>query len=167
MRKFGVILALTMTAVLTSGCWPYYPAPCPAIAQATVVSLTVAADYAPAVKGVRLKACQDGSCKEADLELFPGSTTVDQGCERGPYGPDRVCSATSSPDGTKMGNLMLDTLTDSPMDVTATVTTTDGRRVPVRTLRFTPRGVYAYGEQCGRFVSAAVVLDATGLRQAG
>ena len=61
--------------------------------------------------------------------------------------------------------LMLDTLSESPMDVTATGTSIDGSPLPVRTLRFTPRGDYPFGETCGRFISASVVLDETGLRQ--
>jgi hypothetical protein len=198
---------------------------CPAIAQASGVSVTVAASYAPAVKALHLKACQDGVCREADLELVPGSISVDQGCvpyvpepgipksgipgqvdpgqgvpgqvnpgqgvpepavpgqsvpepgipkksapapgmpESGGSGHDRVCSATASPDGTKRAMLMLDTLTESPMDVTATGTSIDGSPLPMRTLRFTPRGDYPFGEPCGRFISASVVLDEAGLRQ--
>lgn len=199
------------------------------------MSVTVAASYAPAVKALHLKACQDGVCREGDLELVPGSISVDQGCvpyvpepgvpksggaepgapgqgapgqsapepgvaepavpgqgasqpgvakppipdpyvpepgvpvpavpEPGGRGPDRVCSATASPDGTKRGMLMLDTLTESPMDVTVTGTSIDGSPLPVRTLRFTPRADYPFGEPCGRFVSASVLLDEAGLRQ--
>lgn len=157
---------------------------CPAIAQASGVSVTVAASYAPAVKALHLKACQDGVCREGYLELVPGSISVDQGCE--PYvpepglpkpgvpgtaapefggGPDRVCSATASPDGTKRGMLMLDVLTESPMVVTTSGTSIDGSPLPVRTLRFSPRGDYPFGEPCGRFVSASVVLDEASLRQ--
>ncbi|MBT2533989.1 hypothetical protein J7E83_18045 [Arthrobacter sp. ISL-48] len=158
MGKPGVLLTLTTTALLTSACYPY-AAPCPAIAQASVVSVAVARDYVPHVKTLRLKACQDGACKEAELELFPGSVSVDQGCR-----PDGICSATVSPDGTMMGMLMLDTLTEAPMALTATGTAPDGAALPVRTLDFRPRGAYPYGEQCGRFVTASVKLDAGGLR---
>ena len=130
------------------------------IAQASVVSVTVVRDYVPEVKTLHLRACQDGICKEADLELFPGTASVDQGCA-----PDGVCSATATPDGTMMGMLMLDSLTEAPMALTATGTAPDGTALPVRTLDFRPRGAYPYGEQCGRFVSASVVLDAKGLRE--
>ena len=85
--------------------------------------------------------------------------------EHGGRGPDMPCSATASPDGTKRGMLMLDILTESPLDVTASGTSIDGSPLPVRTVRFTPRGDYPFGEPCGRFVSASVVLDETGLRQ--
>jgi hypothetical protein len=34
----------------------------------------------------------------------------------------------------------------------------------VQTLDFRPRGDYPCGEQCGRFISASIVLDTDGLR---
>ncbi|HAG60799.1 MAG TPA: hypothetical protein DCR15_14530 [Arthrobacter bacterium] len=161
MRKSGVLLALMTTTVLTSGCYYYpVPAPCPMIAQASVVSVTVPHSYVPKVGTLRLKACQDGVCKEDNVELRPGSVSVDQGC-----GPDGVCSATASPDGTLIGMLFLDSLTEAPMALTATGTSPDGSALPVRTLDFRPRGAYPYGEQCAKFVTASVILDAAGLRQ--
>lgn len=162
MRKSGVLLALMTTTILTSGCDYYYvPPPCPAIAQATAVSVTVARDYVAQVASLRLKACQDGTCKEAGVELMMGSASIDQGCT-----PDGVCSATASPDGTKFGILMLESLTEAPMAVTATGTAPDGSALPVRTLNFIPRGEFPYGEHCGRFITASVVLDSQGLRTA-
>lgn len=161
MRKPGLLLALMTTAGLASACGPGPGAvPCPAIAQATAVSVTVTADYAPHVGALHLKACQDGECKESEVELHPGSASIDQGCT-----PDGVCSATASPDGTKVGVLMLETLTESPMTVTASGTAADGSALPVRTLDFRPRGEYPFGEQCGRFITASVELDAQGLRE--
>jgi hypothetical protein len=163
MGKTGVLLATITTTVLLSGCHVFEVA-CPAIAQASGVSVTVAASHAPAVKALHLKACQDGLCREAELELAPGFISVDQGCTYGSR-PDGSCSATSKPDRTKRGMLMLDVLTESPMEVTASGTSIDGSPLPVRTLRFTPPGDYPFGEQCGRFVSASVVLDEAGLHQ--
>jgi hypothetical protein len=160
MRKSGLLLALLTTTVLTSCFYPYPGGtPCPAIAQASVVSVTVPVSYVPHVGALRLKACQDGVCKEDAVELRPGSVSVDQGCSR-----EGVCSATASPDGTLTGMLFLDSLTEAPMAVTATGTSPDGQALPVRTLEFRPRGAFPYGEQCGRFVTASVVLDADGLR---
>ena len=63
--------------------------------------------------------------------------------------------------------LMLQALTESPMTVTASGTAPDGTALPVRSVEFRPRGDYPFGEQCGRFITAAVVLDAEGLRQQG
>ena len=92
---------------------------------------------------------------------------MDQGCEPGPDGGDGLCSATSSPDGTLTGMLDAGSADGVPIEVTSSGTDTSGRPLPVRTLTFTPRVAYPYGEQCGRFISAGVLLDADGLRQAG
>lgn len=160
MRKSWVLPALMATTVLT-GCYHFpVPAPCPAIAQATVVSVTVTREYAARVAALHLKACQGGVCKESDVELRPGSDPVDQGCT-----PEGVCSATASPNGTRLGMLMLDTLTEELMDLTATGTAPDGSALPERTLQFRPRAAYPFGEECGRFITASVSLDANGLRQ--
>lgn len=164
MRTFTALAGLACTALLAAGCQP--ETACPAIAQAPVVALTVAREYTASVKKLRLKACQDGRCTEAELELFPGSTTVDQGCEPGPYGDDRPCSATASPDGTLTGMLTLDPLTESPIEASVGGTGPGGLPLPVRTLTFTPRVAFPYGKQCGRFISAGVLLDAEGLHQA-
>jgi hypothetical protein len=165
MRSLGVLLAVVTTSLIPSACVPE-AVPCPAIAQAPVVALTVAAGYAPTVRGIHLKACQDGTCREADLELMPGSASVDLGCEPS-SGPDGTCSATSSPDGTLRGMLMMDVLTESRIDATATGTSTAGAPLPERNLSFMPRAAYPYGEQCGKFITAGIVLDADGLRQEG
>lgn len=161
MGKPGLLLALMTTAGLASACGPGPgAAPCPAIAQATAVSVTVSASYAPQVAALHLKACQDGECTEDDVELHPGSASIDQGCT-----PEGVCSATASPDGTKFANLFLQTLTESPMSVTASATAPDGSPLPVQALDFRPRGDYPFGEQCGRFITASVLLDAAGLHE--
>lgn len=160
MRKSGLLLAAMATAALTSCYYYEVPAPCPEIAQATAVSVTITAAYVPQVATLHLKACQDGACKEDAVELSAGMVSVDQGCA-----PDGVCSATSSPDGTLTGAMFLDSLTESPMTVTATGTSPGGRALPVRTLHFQPRGYFPFGEQCGRFITASVVLDAEGLRE--
>ncbi|MFC7849129.1 hypothetical protein ACFUTU_11720 [Arthrobacter sp. NPDC057388] len=156
-------MAAITTTALIPGCHAFETA-CPAIAQVSGVSLTVAASYSPHVKTVHLKACQDGKCKEQTLHLVPGSVSVDLGCTDG-SSPDGSCSATSKPDGTERGLLELGTLGESPIDVTATGSQANGKPLPTRTLRFEPKASYPFGEQCGRFISAAVVLDAAGLRQ--
>lgn len=161
-------MATITTTALISGCHAFEVA-CPAIGQVSGVSVTVAAGYSPQVKTLHLKACQDGRCKEDTLHLVPGSVPVDLGCgddsKDGGTRPDAVCSATSKPDGTQRGLLELGTLGDSPIDVTVSGSLANGKPLPARTLRFTPKASYPFGEQCGRFVSAAVVLDSAGLRQ--
>lgn len=159
MHKPGLLLALMATAALASACGPAGSA-CPAIAQATAVAVTVTAGYAPHVGTLHVRACQDEKCRESDIELRPGSASVDSGCS-----PEGACSATASPDGTKVGSLMLETLTESAMTVTVSGTAPDGTALPVRTLDFRPRAEYPFGEQCGKFLSASVVLDDAGLHQ--
>jgi hypothetical protein len=156
MGRPGLLLVLITAAVSLPAC-DAAPVACPAIAQATAVSVTVSADYAPQVGRLHLRACQDGSCKEGDLELRPGSASIDQGCA------GESCSATASPDGTAVGMLMLETLTESPMAITASGAAADGSALPVRTLEFHPQAAYPFGKQCGKFVSASVTLDSSGL----
>lgn len=159
MGKIGVALTLAGTAALLPGCYPEAVA-CPAIGHIAGVSLSVAASYADQVGTLRLKACQDATCTEKDLDLHPGAVAVDQGCT-----PDGVCSATSSPDGTLLGSIELPTLSESPLEATVSGTSPSGTALPTRTLTFTPKGDYPYGEQCGRVISAAVSLDEDGLSQ--
>ncbi|MGF6835864.1 hypothetical protein QF015_004065 [Paenarthrobacter sp. TE4293] len=159
MGRIAVALTLAGTAALLPGCYPDAVA-CPAIGHIAGVSLTVAANYAAQVGTLRLKACQDGSCTEKDVVLYPGATAVDQGCT-----PDGVCSATSSPDGTLQGSIELPALSENPLEATVTGASPTGTMLPERTLTFTPKGGYPYGEQCGRVISATLVLDGEGLRQ--
>jgi hypothetical protein len=163
MGKTGVLLATITTTALLSGCHAF-EAVCPAVGRVSGVAVTVAAGYSPQVRTLHLKACQDGKCEEGTLHLTPGSVAVDQGCTDD-SSPDGVCSATAKPDGTKHGLLELETLAESPIDVTASGQDANGQPIPTRTLRFEPRASYPFGEQCGRVVSASVVLDAAGLRQ--
>ncbi|MCT9871262.1 hypothetical protein [Paenarthrobacter aurescens] len=159
MGKIGVALTLAGTAALLPGCYPEAVA-CPAIGHVAGVSLSVTASYADQVGTLRLKACQDGTCTEKDVDLHPGAAAVDQGCS-----PEGVCSATSSPDGTLQGFLEMPSISESAIEATVSGTSPAGIALPLRTLRFTPKGDYPYGEQCGRVISAAVTLDANGLSQ--
>ncbi|HSU46061.1 MAG TPA: hypothetical protein VLJ40_04035 [Arthrobacter sp.] len=159
MHKPGLLLLALTTTALVSACGPAGSA-CPAIAQATAVSVTVTADYAPQVATLHVRACQDGTCKEADVELRQGTASVDSGCS-----PEGACSATASADGTKVGLLMLETLTESPMTATVSGTAPGGIPLPVRTLEFRPQAAYPFGGQCGKFLSASVTLDDAGLHQ--
>ncbi|MEO5314995.1 hypothetical protein PV772_12890 [Pseudarthrobacter sp. CC12] len=159
MHKPGLLVALGMAAALLSACGPAGSA-CPAIAQATAVTVTVTAGYSSQVRTLHLRACQDGTCKESDAELRAGSSSVGQGCTE-----EGACSATASPDGTKVATLMLETLTESPMVVTASGTASNGTALAVRTLEFRPQALYPFGEQCGKFLSASLTLDGGGLHQ--
>ncbi|MFJ4028628.1 hypothetical protein ACIPWF_14730 [Paenarthrobacter sp. NPDC089989] len=159
MGKIGVALAIAGGAVLLGGC-SLGPVACPAVGQVTGVSVTVAGSYSSSVGTLHLKVCQDSACHEGDLALYPGTVAVDQGCNEA-----GVCSATPTFDGTVRGLLELPALSETPMDATMTGTSPSGTALPVRTLTFTPKGSYPFDEQCQRFITASLVLDAEGLRQ--
>ena len=159
MGNIGVAFTLAGAVALLTGCVAE-PVACPAIGHVAGVSLTVVAEYADQVGSLRLKACQDAACTEKDIMLNPGAVTADESCT-----PDGVCSATSSPDGTLQGFLELPALSESPLEVTVNGTSKTGAPLPTRTLEFTPKGDYPYGEKCGRAIAAGVWLDAAGLRQ--
>lgn len=161
MSRAAVLLMATTTALLTAACSPQ-EAGCPAIAAVPAVSVTVDRGYVPQVRSLHLKACQDGTCTEGPLDLQPGSVSVGEECNHD-AGPDGVCSATASPDGTVHGMLLLEQLTESPVDVTLTGAGSDGAPLPVRSLTITPHVSTPYGEQCGRFISASATLNADGL----
>lgn len=161
MGKIGLAVTLVAAAAGMSGC-QLGPVACPAVGQVTGVSVTVAAWYSASVGTLHLKACQDGACNEGDLVLQPGSVAVDQGCTTEKEG---ACSAASSFDATVRGLLELPRLTETSMEATVTGTSRSGSPLPTRTLNFTPKGRYPFGEQCQRFVTAALVLDDQGLRQ--
>lgn len=160
MRKPCLLAVILAAGALLPACGLNATA-CPAIAQATAVSITVNANYAPRVAVLHVRACQDGRCTEADVDLRPGSASIDQGCT-----PEGACSATASPDGTKVGSLMLEALAESPMTVSTSGTTPEGTALPVRTLGLVPRVMYPFGEQCGKVLSASVTLDGDALSQA-
>lgn len=135
---------------------------CTEIGSVSGVSVTVRAPYAAKVDVVRLKVCWAGQCQERNVELSPGSDTVDQGCS-GPD-PDDTCSATAVPNGTLVGFAELAGLPAGPITVSATLTV-DGRRVPVTETTKSAETTYPNGPQCGAGGNqAAIEIDHTGIR---
>jgi hypothetical protein len=135
---------------------------CPAIGSVSGVSVTVLAPYAAQVDGVHLTVCWSGQCQQSDVELAPGSDTIDQGCS-GP-GPDDICSATAVPNGTKVGFAEIAKLPVGPVTVAATLTV-DGRRVPVAKVTRTAEPTYPAGPDCGPGGNQVrIEIDRTGIR---
>lgn len=157
MRRFGVLVVLCTTAALTAACAPAVVA-CPDIGQASGVSVRVAASYAAQVDSLHVHACQDGTCYDSDLALVPGNVSIDLGCNS-----KNVCSATSSPDGTKVGFLDFSVLTETRVIVTVSGTSSTGTALASHTLEFEPVVAFPFGEQCRQFLTAAVSLDNEGL----
>ena len=99
---------------------------CTEIGSTSGISVTVLAPYAAQVDALRLEACWAGQCQQRDVELAPGSDTIDQGCSG--TDPDDTCSATAVPNNTLVGFAELSELPAGPITVAA-VLTVDGRRV--------------------------------------
>ena len=74
---------------------------------------------ATSLTGLALRVCWDGACKDYDVDLSPGSDTVDQGCDGNE--PDAACSATAVPNGTLVGFVTVPALPAGEVLVGATL----------------------------------------------
>jgi hypothetical protein len=156
MRRWAVAVALLLTGCSTP------PAACTEIGSASGVSVTVLAPYAARIDGVRLKVCWDGECQERDVELSPGSDTVDQGCSGSD--PEDTCSATAVPNGTLLGFAELTELPAGPVRIAATLSV-NGKRVRVAEVSRTAETTYPNGRHCGAGGNQAVIeIDSSGIR---
>jgi hypothetical protein len=160
--------ALAAAAVAIAGC-ATVPEACTQIAARSGVGVTVAAELAPEVTGVHLIVCWSGQCVEDSVELSPGTTAVDRGCESpGPdgaaAGPDTVCSAGLEPDGTLVGFLDIPDLPAEQLEITALAATADGGMLPERTTTAPAELVFPNGPGCGgEAPQVSVTLDRDGL----
>ena len=156
MRRWAVASLL-----LLAGC-SAPTAVCTEIGSTSGISVTVLAPYAAQVDAVRLAVCWAGQCQERDVELAPGSDTVDQG--RSGTDPDDTCSATAVPNNALVGFAELSELPAGPITVAA-VLTVDGRRVTVAEAARSAETTYPNGPQCGPGGNQAQIeIDRTGIR---
>jgi hypothetical protein len=147
--------------LLLGGCSVPTPA-CTEIGSVSGVSVTVLAPYAAQVDGLGLEVYWAGHCEEPEVELAPGSDTVDQGCS-GPD-PEDTCSATAVPNGTKVGFAEVTGLPAGPITIAGTLTV-DGRRVQLAEVSRTAETTYPNGPQCGAGGNqAAIEIDQSGIR---
>ena len=134
---------------------------CTEIGSASGVTVTVLAPYAEQVDRVRLEVCWSGPCTEGDVELSPGSDTVDQGCSGSD--PDDTCSATVVPNRTLVGFLDVPELPAGEVTVRGTVTV-DGQAVALAEVTRTAATTYPNGPQCAAGGNRlAVTVDRSGL----
>lgn len=120
--------------------------------------MIVAAERARGVSGLALEVCWEGRCREPELRLEAGSTTVDLGCS-----PDGTCSGSASPDGTLVGFAPLD-LPEGEVEVRAAVTGPDGHAGEPDSVRATAEVVRPNGPRCpGEAHQLALTLDSDGL----
>ena len=135
---------------------------CTEIGSASGVTVSVVAPYAEQVDRVLLEVCWSDPCTEGDVQLRPGSDTVDQGCS-GPD-PDDTCSATAVPNGTLVGFLDVPDLPAGEVRVSGTVTV-DGQPVALAEVTRSAETTYPNGPQCGPGGNQlAVAIDRTGIQ---
>ncbi len=145
--------------LLAGGCGaPGAPIACTEIGAEDGVSVVVAAERAREVSGLSLEVCWEGRCREPELRLEAGSTTVDLGCDA-----DGTCSGSASPDGTLVGFAPLD-LPAGEVEIRAAVTGQDGHTRVLAPVRATAEVVRPNGPQCpGEARQLALTLDRNGL----
>lgn len=115
MGRFRAAPALT-AVVLSTACagGGAGPLACTEIGASPGISITVAESMAASIEDPKLEICQD-ECRTYDLELQPGSETVDLGCDS--TEPEGSCSASVRPNGTLVGFVVVDQLTSGEVAV--------------------------------------------------
>ena len=127
------------------------PLACTEIGAEPGVSVTVGEDMADAIENPVLEVCIDG-CRTYQLELHPGSETVDLGCDSDE--PDGSCAGSARPNGTLVGFVSVDGLTAEEIGVTVI---SGGQYY--RTAA-TPEVVYPNGRGCpGEALQLSLTLD--------
>jgi hypothetical protein len=159
-------MAAVLALLVTSGCSALERS-CTTIGSLSGVSVTVDRVVAADLDGLRLRVCwpldsADPTCRDDVVELTPGTDSIDQGCASG--GPDAVCSATASPNGTLVGFLQLDDLSEGRARVSGVVTIA-GRRQALPPVTVAAEPSYPNGPDCGAGgQQARVTLGSDGLR---
>lgn len=120
-RRWATAAALGAVLLLASGCAGHPSDACPELALLEGFPVVVEAGVAPpGLDSVRVRACQGESCRGQDIDVVPGSTSVDAGCSPAASGnADAVCSASSVPDGTLVGYWATGDFGPGPIDVEA------------------------------------------------
>ena len=135
---------------------------CTEIGAPPGVAVTVDKAIAADVDDVRLTVCWDGSCNDHEVQLAPGSDTVDQGCNGSD--PDSACSATAVPNGTKVGFADVPGMPTGTITISAAVRRA-GKQVVLPEIDLQSKPTYPNGPQCGpQGPQAQVVVGGSGLR---
>jgi len=115
MRAFAAGAVL----LLASACTAPGAVGCTEIGASPGVGVTVEKASAANVTALRLRVCWAGDCTDHEVELSPGSDTVDQGCESDE--PDAACSATVVPNDTLVGFVEIPGLPAGEVQIGATL----------------------------------------------
>ncbi len=153
----GVVLAVVVLTGCTAG-----PRACTAIGSAPGVSVTVDATAAEDVSGLELTVCWEDVCRDAPVELSPGSDSVDQGCDSD--GPDAPCSASAVPNGTLVGFASVEGLPAEPIKIRA-VLIKDGKERQLPEATVMAAATYPNGPDCGAGANQAkITIGSNGIR---
>jgi hypothetical protein len=160
--KSGTFIAGSeLLLLLLTGCSPMEAA-CTEIGAPPGVAVIVEKAIAADVDDVRLTVCWNGNCNDHNVQLAPGSDTVDQGCKGSD--PDSACSATAVPNGTKVGFADVPGLPTGTITISATVRRA-GKQIVLPKIDVQSKPTYPNGPQCGpQGPQAQVVVGASGLR---
>ncbi len=157
MRAHAAVAVL----LLLSGCTNPTVA-CTEIGASPGVSVTVEKAPATSLTGLTLRVCWDGACKDYDVDLSPGSDTVDQGCDGSE--PDAACSATAVPNGTMVGFVTVPALPAGEVLVGAALHKGD-RTTRLAEVAIHTATTYPNGPQCEPAANQAqVTIGSDGLR---
>ena len=117
--------------------------------------LDVPPEAAAGITRASMELCWAGQCVTRDVELFPATKAVDQGCTS--EKPDGVCSAQAVPTGGRHGSVPVSGLPLTP--VKTTVTFDDGKP---HVLDVTPVLTYPGDKVCGGETPIAKLVVAPG-----
>lgn len=155
MGRFRAGMVVT-AAALCAGCGiPGGPGmECTAAGASDGISVTVAKGLT--LSRPSLEVCDDDACRTYELQLDPGTKSVDLGCDSDE--PVGSCSASASPDGTMMGFVPTEELSGQPVEVTLMSAEEQ------YAVTGTPESVYPNGPNCpGEALQLLVTLDEGGL----
>lgn len=160
MRTHVRLGGIVLIAAVLAGCTAA-PRACTAIGSPSGIGVTIAADAADEVTGLELTACWDDTCRDAEVDLQPGSDSVDQGCDSD--GPDAACSAKAVPNGTLVGFANVQDLPAESITVQAVVIK-NGKEQPPLDATVTAEVTYPNGDHCPAGGNQAkIMIDASGI----
>jgi hypothetical protein len=159
------VRALVVVAVLLlAGCTAEPGVACTEIGAQSGLGVTVDREIAAGVTGLTLRICDGSACSVGTVELLPGSETIPSPCPTD-GGPDTTCSAESTPDGTLVGFVAVDTLPSGSITVSGTLSR-GAKRAKLASAQVTASVVYPNGPGCdGEANQAQIVIDENGIRQ--
>ena len=135
---------------------------CTEIGAVPGVGVTVEKASAADVTALSLRVCWAGDCTDQQVELSPGSDTIDQGCESDE--PDAACSGTVVPNGTLVGFVEVPGLPAGEVQIGATLQ--QGKRsTRLPEVAIQAETSYPNGPQCEPAANQAqVTIGPDGLR---